>query len=159
MRHPFSAMARILSLRILPVAALVLAAAAAVAQVGGAGSLRGSVTDSSGAAVAGAAVHLSYAVSGFNRATTTDAAGQFSFPNVPFGPYSLEVTAKGFTPLAKSTLINSAVGTSLSLILQVAGGTQTITVEAQGPLVEETSTFHTDVDRDLFEKVPLESAS
>ena len=55
--------------------------------------------------------------------------------------------------------IRSSVGTSLKLVLQVSGGSQTVTVEAAGDLIEDDPTFHTDVDRDLFNKVPLESAS
>ena len=43
--------------------------------------------------------------------------------------------------------------------MQIAGTTQTVTVESQGDLVEDDPTFHTDVDRDLFIKVPLESQS
>ena len=55
--------------------------------------------------------------------------------------------------------IRSAVGTDLKLVLQIAGASQTVTVESAASLVEDTSTFHIDVDRDLFNKVPLESAS
>jgi hypothetical protein len=51
------------------------------------------------------------------------------------------------------------VGTNVKLVLQIAGASQTITVESEGPQVEDTSTYHTDVDRDLFTKVPLESQS
>ena len=48
---------------------------------------------------------------------------------------------------------------ALSLVLQVAGASQTVTVESGGDLIENDSTFHTDVDRDLFTKVPLKSQS
>ncbi len=129
------------------------------AQSGSAGTLHGTVTDPSGAVVPGATVNLTHATSGYNRTATTDATGQFSFSNVPFDPYQLEVSAKGFASLVQNTSIDSAVGTDLKLVLQVAGASQTVMVESQGPLVEDTSTYHTDVDRDLFNKVPLESAS
>src|SRR6202008_3736766 len=39
------------------------------------------------------------------------------------------------------------------------GASSTVTVEATGDLIETDPTFHTDVDRDLFIKVPLESQS
>jgi hypothetical protein len=48
---------------------------------------------------------------------------------------------------------------NLKLVLQVAAADTTVTVEAQGDLVENDPTFHTDVDRDLFIKVPMESES
>ena len=51
------------------------------------------------------------------------------------------------------------VGANLNLVLQVAGSSQTVTVESSGDLVETDPTFHTDVDRELFTKVPLESQS
>jgi Carboxypeptidase regulatory-like domain/TonB-dependent Receptor Plug Domain len=129
------------------------------AQTGSAGALRGVVTDPSGAVISGAAVHLSNKASGFDRTTTTDASGQYTFSNVPFNPYRIEVTATGFAPITQNTEVNSAVGTTLNLVMQIAAGTQTVTVESEGPLVEDTSTYHTDVDRDLFNKVPLESVS
>lgn len=148
------------TLRILPLLAVsLLAVSSASAQNGSAGTLQGTVTDPSGAVVPGATVHLSYGSSGFNRTTTTDAAGQFSFSNVPFNPYQIEVTAKGFAPLVQNTSIDSAIGTTLNLVLQVASASQTVTVESQGPAVENTSTYHTDVDRAQFDKIPLESAS
>ena len=43
--------------------------------------------------------------------------------------------------------------------LQVAGTSSTVTVEAAGELVENDSTDHTDMDRTLFQDVPLESSS
>ena len=49
---------------------------------------------------------------------------------------------------------------TLSITLQVKGSSETVTVEGAGQdLLENTSTFHTDVDRGLFDKMPLESAS
>jgi hypothetical protein len=147
------------TLRILPLLALAFMAVSAAAQSGNAGAVRGTVTDPSGAVIPGATVHMSNELSGYQRTATTDATGQFAFPNVPFNPYRLSVSAKGFAPLVQSTVINSSVGTNLKLILQVAGSSQTVTVEATGDLIEDDPTFHVDVDRGLFNTVPLESAS
>jgi len=123
------------------------------------GTVRGTVTDPSGAVIPGATVRLINGVSGLNQSVQTDAAGQFTFANVPFNPYRISVSADGFAPMSQSLEIRSVVGTSINLVLNVAGGTQTVTVEASGDLVETDSTFHTDVNRELFIKVPLESAS
>ena len=146
-------------LRILPLLALVFAALTSQAQSGNAGAVRGAVTDPSGAVIPNATVHIANDVSQFEQDTTTDATGQFAFYNVPFNPYRISVSAKGFAPLSQNLEIRSSVGTSLKLVLQVTGGTQTVTVEAAGDLIEDDPTFHVDVDRDLFNKVPLESAS
>jgi hypothetical protein len=146
-------------LRILPLLALALIAAAAQAQSGSAGAVRGTVTDPTGAVVPGATVHLANSVTGFSRTATTDATGQFSIANVPFNPYRLEVSASGFARLSQSIQIRSSVGTNLSLVLQIEGANQTVTVDSGGDMIEDDPTFHTDVDRDAFLKVPLESAS
>jgi Carboxypeptidase regulatory-like domain/TonB-dependent Receptor Plug Domain len=139
---------------------LVFSASGIQAQSGNAGPVHGTVTDSSGAVIPGATVHIANAVSGFSRTATTDSTGQFSFPNVPFNPYQSDVSATGFSPLKQNFEIRSVLGTTLKLVLQVAAAASTVTVEANsGDLVEDDPTFHTDVDRDLFIKVPLESQS
>ncbi|MGO9777960.1 MAG: carboxypeptidase regulatory-like domain-containing protein [Terracidiphilus sp.] len=145
--------------RILPVLALFLSALGAQAQSGNAGTVRGVLTDPSGALIPNVVVHLVNGVSGFEQTATTDATGHFLFSNVPFNPYLISVSAPGFAPLNRNVEIRSSVGTIINLTLQIAGGSQTVTVEATGDLVEDDPTFHTDVDRDLFVKVPLESQS
>jgi hypothetical protein len=146
-------------LRTLPLLILGLAALCAPAQSGNAGAVRGTVTDPSGAVIPNANVQLSNQVSQFERTTTTDATGQFDFSNVPFNPYRIDVTVKGFANLSQDVEIRSSVGTSVKLVMQISGGSQTVTVESSGDLIENDPTFHVDVDRDLFNKVPLESAS
>jgi hypothetical protein len=146
-------------LRILPVLALFLAALGAEAQSGNAGTIRGTVTDPSGAVIPNATVHLTNDMSGFDRTTNTDATGQFTFPNVPFNPYRVDASANGFAAMSQNVEIRSVVGTTLKLVLKIAAADTTVTVEATGDLIENDPTFHTDVDRDLFIKVPMESAS
>jgi len=150
-------------LRILSLLIFLIASLNALAENGSggssAGSVRGTVTDPSGAVIPGATVHLTNQVSGLDQTATTDATGQFVFANIPFNPYQIVVSANGFSALSQSIEIRSIVGASLSLVLQVAGADSTVTVEASGDLVETDSTFHTDVNREQFIKVPLESES
>jgi hypothetical protein len=129
------------------------------AQSGRSSSVTGTVVDPSGAVVPNATVTIRNPVSAFERTTTTDASGQFTIPNVPFNPYHLTVTSTGFDPHAEDIVVRSAVPVSLSLTLKVKGSAETVTVEAGGDLIEKDPHFHTDVDRALFEKVPLESES
>ena len=147
--------------RIFLLLALALVPFHARAQGGNAGTVHGTVTDPSGAVIPGAAVHLTNAVSGLDRTATTDPTGQFNIPNVPFNNYQVAVAAPGFASIHQGIDIHSVVGTSLKLILQIESASQTVTVEAtdSGDLVENDPTFHTDVDRDMFIKVPLESQS
>ena len=122
---------------------------------GGSGSLNGTVLDPSGAVVANAQVELRQAVSGFDRTITTDSKGNFSFPNVPFNPYHMTVTAQGFA--SQRAGCRSPVSRGDECEDQPSGDGQhltTVTVEAGEDLVENDPTFHTDVDRELFDKLP-----
>ena len=143
---------------VFPSLVLLLAAIGAYAQ-GNAGMVRGTVTDPTGSVVPDAAVHLTNQVSGFDRTSATNSLGEFEFSNVPFNTYRIRVSANGFAPLSQTLGIQSVVGTSLKLELKIAGASQTVTVESTGDLVETDPTFHTDVDRDMFIKVPMESLS
>jgi Carboxypeptidase regulatory-like domain/TonB-dependent Receptor Plug Domain len=133
----------------------------ALAQSGGSSaSISGTVLDPSGAVVPNATVEIHNPVSAFDRSTTTDSAGRFSFPNVPFNPYHLSVTGAGFAPYTQDVEVRSAVPLSLKIALQVAGSSESVTVESSGgDLLENDPTGHTDVDRGLFNKIPLESQS
>jgi hypothetical protein len=143
------------------VLAIALMTTAGVAQSSGnSGSVNGTVLDPTGAVVANATIEIRNAVSGFDRLTTTDAAGKFSFSNVPFNPYHLTVSAAGFSSYVQDVEPRSSVPVTVSIALQVSGSKTVVTVEEQGgDLIENDPTFHTDVDRGLFDKLPLESAS
>jgi len=139
---------------------LLIVVLATSAQVGNSGSIEGTVKDPSGGSVPGATVEIRYGVSGFSRATTTASDGSFRFTNVPFNPYHLTVSATGFAPFAQDVEVRSAVATAVNVALTIGTQATSITVESNaGDLLETDSTFHTDLDRDLFKNVPLESAS
>ena len=134
-------------------------AASLLAQSGNSGTISGVVKDPSGSVVSNATVSIHNPVSGYDRSTATDAAGGFSFSNVPLNPYHLAVTAKGFGAYAQDIDVRSSVPLAVVVDLTVAGTSATVTVEGGGDLIENDSTFHTDVDRALFDKLPLESQS
>ena len=140
---------------------MVVSFVAANAQSGGSStSITGVVLDPSGAVVPNAKVEIRNPVSGFDRTTATDVAGKFTFANVPFNPYHLTVNGKGFAPYAEDVAAQSSVPVNLSINLMVGTSSETVTVEAAAEdLLENTSTFHTDVDRELFDKLPLESTT
>jgi len=128
--------------------------------VGNSASISGTVLDPVGALVPKAIVEIHNVVSGLDRSTTTDTAGNFSFVNVPYNPYHLTVNLAGFAPYSQDVEVRSSVTVNLKINLTLAGQTSNVTVEATGgDLIETESTAHTDVDRDLFDTLPLESAS
>src|SRR6202453_4771638 len=124
-----------------------------------AGSINGVITDPSGAVIPGATVTIQNPVSQYTRNTTTDSAGHYSFPNLPFNSYHLSVKASGFASSAQDVDVRSAVQVVTNVGLQLGSETNAVMVTGSADLVENDPTFHTDVDRSLFEKVPLESQS
>jgi Carboxypeptidase regulatory-like domain/TonB-dependent Receptor Plug Domain len=158
------------SVRALPAIALALlclafclfeASPAALAQnAGNSTSVTGTVADPSGAVIPGATVTIHNPVSGFERTATTDPNGDFTIANVPFNPYHMTVDATGFAPYAQDVDVRSSVPVTLKIGLQLAGANASVTVEAAGgDLIETDPTFHTDVDRALIDRIPIESAS
>src|SRR6266478_6413817 len=132
----------------------------AKAQLGNAGSIEGVVKDASGGVVVGAKVEISYAVSGYQRETTTGSDGSFRFSNVPFNTYHLVVTTSGFAPYTQDVDVRSSVPTGIQIGLKLGTAATSITVEANGgDLVEKDPSFHTDVDTALTDRMPLESQS
>src|SRR5271166_3089887 len=130
------------------------------AQSGGnSGTINGTVLDPTGAVVSGATVEVHNPVSHFDHSTTTDTSGNFSIPNVPFNPYHMTITAGGFAKTAQDVDVRSVVPVNLKINLQVSSSTTTVTVEAAGDLVENDSTFHSDIDRNSLIKMPLESGT
>ncbi len=161
---PFQRISRVplrrLIVALLAVLCLALCVLGASAQTSGNSSLSGVIADPSGAVVPGATVEIHNPVSEFDRSTTTDSAGRFSFSNIPFNPYHLSVTMKGFAAYSQDIDVRSAVPLSLKITMQVAGSAESVTVQGEaGDLLENDPTFHTDVDRSLFAKLPLESSS
>jgi hypothetical protein len=133
-------------------------AAAALGQ-SNSGTVTGSVTDTTGAAIPGAILKLSNPVSGYSQSATSDAQGHFQFVNVPFHGYTLSATTPGFQPYSKPINIASPIAVTASVTMNVATSNTTITVEAPPDLVETDPTAHTDIDRSLISHLPLESAS
>ena len=125
---------------------------------GSSGSVAGIVTDASGAVVPGADVSIINAVSGLSRKTTTDASGRYQFSNIPFNPYHLNVSISGFAPYSQDVVVRSLVPVAANATLQIGTSSTVVNVDA-GDLLEADTTMHTDIDRDLFNKLPLESAS
>ncbi|MCU1272269.1 MAG: Oar protein [Acidobacteriaceae bacterium] len=131
----------------------------AFAQSGSSTSVIGTVVDPSGAVIPNATVEIHNPVSGFERITTTDGSGRFAIPNVPFNPYHLKVSGQGFAPYSQDIDVRSVVPISVNINLKLQSS-EVVTVESEGAdLLENESTFHTDVDKNLFDKLPLESQS
>ncbi len=124
------------------------------------GTVRGSIVDPSGAAVKGASVEIRNPVSAYDQKTATDDKGAFEFDNVPFNPYHLSVIAPSFQSADTDVDVKASVPIQLMPIsLKIGASTTTVNVVEAADLVETDPVTHTDVDRALFDKLPLESQS
>ncbi|HVU48587.1 MAG TPA: carboxypeptidase-like regulatory domain-containing protein, partial [Terracidiphilus sp.] len=115
-------------------ASLLLAAAIPAARAQSVdSSVQGVVEDTSGAMVPGAGVSLTNMRTGVVQRTQSDASGNYAFPAVAPGVYSLEVTRPGFATYELKQF-NVTVGqrATENVALSVASQAQTVTVEANG---------------------------
>ncbi|HEX4169024.1 MAG TPA: TonB-dependent receptor [Bryobacteraceae bacterium] len=110
--------------------------------------------------MAGATVTVLNPVSGFTLTVKTDTKGAFNFVNIPFNNYHVTASAGGFSTGEQDADVRSAVPEEVKISLKL--GTQSTTVEVSSEakdLIETEPTAHTDIDRALFQKLPLESQS
>src|SRR5208283_849765 len=129
-----------------------------VQSAGNAGTISGTVADPTGAVIANATVTLANAVSGLSRTATTDSSGAYTITNIPFNPYRLTVTAPTMAAATQTVDVESFVPITLATTMQIASASTVVDVTTtSSDLVEADPVGHTDVDRGLFDKIPLES--
>src|SRR5436309_9733773 len=68
------------------------------------GTILGTVTDTTGAVIPGATVTLTHTATGRARTLTTDAAGEYTAPQMPTGQYTVEVELTGFKKVTTSNI-------------------------------------------------------
>jgi hypothetical protein len=123
------------------------------------GSVTGSVTDPSGAAITGATVKLTNTGTGVARTTVTDAAGNFQFLLLQPGTYVIAASNLGFKNFQRAGIIVEA-DRSMAVPVVMAVGAVTETVEVLGgtPLLEPNSSeVGTTVDSQKVLELPLNS--
>jgi hypothetical protein len=104
------------------------------------GSLTGQVTDSSGAAIAGAAVTLTEVDTQLVQNVVTDGQGVYLFKLVPAGNYSLAVKAGTFALyIQKGIVIDANMYATQNVALKVEGAGQTVSVTANAELIDTTT--------------------
>src|SRR6202522_2651964 len=126
---------------------------------GNAGTVRGSVLDPSGAAIPGATVEIQNPVSHYMQTAQTDDQGNFELKNVPYNNYHLSANATGFQAGTQDVDVRSPIPVPVKINLTIGAAVSSVTVQEAGDLIETDSTAHTDIDRSMFDKLPLESQS
>ncbi|WP_158752398.1 TonB-dependent receptor [Acidobacterium sp. S8] len=150
---------RVLSAFLFTCSLIFLPAAFCAQATGNSGTVSGTVTDPSGAVIPGATVSIHNPVSKYERTATTDNAGHYQFPNIPLNPYHLIVAMTGFSNAAQDVDVVSTVPVTANISLKLGEAADTTVVVTGEDLVENDTSMHTDIDRGLFQKLPLESQS
>jgi hypothetical protein len=125
------------------------------------GNINGLVSDPSSAAVVGAEIVAVNDVNGVQYTTKTNGEGMYVLPNLPPGPYRLQVSKVGFKTLIKPDItLNIQDSLSINFTLLVGAFHEIVTVEGGTPLVNtESAAVSTVVDRKYVENMPLNGRS
>ena len=131
---------RVLLLWLLATALVMTSASILMAQTNATGALTGTVTDPSGAVIAGATVTLTRLSTGQARTTTTESNGSYTFGLLPPGNYKVAFSASGFkTVEVPSITINVTETPVLNRSLEVGTQSQQVTVEATVEAIQTQS--------------------
>lgn len=104
------------------------------------GTIVGTVTDSSNAAVPGATVTVTNTGTGHSQSVTSGGAGEFTFAQLPIGTYEVHVKMANFKEYVETgVVVHTSTNTQVNAVLQVGGAQQTVTVSAQAVQVQTTS--------------------
>ena len=121
------------------------------------GKVTGAIMSEDRMVLPGATVEISGpALLGGTRSTTTSEKGSFVFLNLPVGKYRVAASLDGFKTVAQDGVdVSAASVVTLDLVLPVGGIEETLTVSAEGPIVDtKTSTIDSKIDRNLLDKLP-----
>ncbi len=137
--------------------ALVMFGTAALAQIGGTGSLQGTITDPSGAVVAAATVTAT------NTSTTavftqqTSSAGFYSLAALPPGRYTIDITASGFQKLRQQNVTVDALSVAtVNLTMTLGSASDTVTVIDTPPQIETSNaTLGSVMRNEQYSALPL----
>src|SRR5437016_1756583 len=121
------------------------------------GAINGTVTDPSGALVAGANVKATTTATGVVLSTVTTSDGQFAFQDIPLGSYKVAVTASGFSPVTVDKVqVTAGVIYTLPVKLTVGREATVVEVSAAALVVDTTTaTQNTTIPADVVQNVPL----
>ena len=119
-------------------------------------SLRGTITDPSGAAVSGAKVTLTNTATNNTLVSTSDANGLYQFNALPPAPYKLDVEAQGFKPkVLESVHIIPEQPNGLDVQIEVGGTTETVTVSGTTEALDtETATISGTIGSNEIQHLP-----
>jgi hypothetical protein len=119
-------------------------------------TLEGRIFDTTGAVVTGASVTAVNTETGLLRSAKTDTSGVFEIRQLPVGNYKISVEASSFQPQSRSVQLEIGQAADVDFSLVPGARSEEITVTAESPLVETTSTsVDSVIGERQIEKLPV----
>ncbi len=136
-------------------AALLLLPSVIMAQSEVTGAINGTVTDPSGAVIAGATVTLTSPATGESLTAASNASGGYSFGLVKPGTYTLTLSKSGFKTTTESVQVNLGQTLVFNARLELGSGSITVEVTGQGALLQtENANISTSIETAEIENLP-----
>lgn len=151
-------MNRCLSALLLAVLLIPFGAGRLAAQVAGSGTIRGTITDSTGAVIPGATVTAVQTETGIRYVRQSSESGIYMVSPILPGHYTLTVAAKGFANLTENNIVvDASTEIGVNLKLEPGSDTQTVTVTASAALdlQTENATLGGILDERTVESIPM----
>jgi hypothetical protein len=125
------------------------------------GTISGIVLDPSGSVIVGAEILIVNDVTNVQYLGKTNSEGIYVVPNLPPGPYRLQVSKIGFKTLIKPDIVlNVQDALAINFSLPVGAASETVTVRGGAPLLDtESPAVSTVVDRQFAENLPMNGRS
>ena len=138
---------------------LAMASVPAFAQGSSASTLSGTVVDADGGAIPGATVVVKNNATGVTTEAVSNSAGQFSFPGLNAGVYTVTVSLPGFkTFVANELRLVSSTPASITAKLEIGALTETVEVRAASELVQtQSATVASTLTTEQLTELPLVS--
>lgn len=129
-----------------------------LAQAVNSAQIHGAITDPAGAVIPGAQVTVTQTETGMIRRTVSNSDGAFALPNLPVGPYSLEVTAAGFQNYVQTGIIlQVSQNPKIDIRMRIGTVAQVEEVHSDAVMVNTNETSVSQViDRERVVDLPLD---
>jgi hypothetical protein len=130
-------MKRDLGIVVCSAALVLLIASIAWAQAGATAQISGTVRDESGGVLPGADVTATHTGTGLKRTATTSGDGTYVLPNLPVGPYRLDVMLQGFRAYQQvGIVLQVSASPVINVVLPLGDLAETVQVDANAAMVE-----------------------
>ncbi len=124
------------------------------------GTMTGVVTDPAGAAIPSAVVVARELATGFESRTNATETGAYTLPSLPTGDYSLAVEQVGFKKFTQSPIhLGVAQSIRMDVTLKIGESSESITVNAEATMLQETSDYSMSMSGERMNDLPLNFAT